>query len=251
MLSARLGSRFSRQHALLHSEGYSDFAIADAARQLFWERIQTLAANHGIFRVWTQERSPFWKSFGFQPPTAEILARLPDEWKNEFDGGWLTLQLKNEEAITAALEKQFAPFMAGEKSETKKISEKAKTINTHHHHRRLCDWNFWNRLCNLSFHPPQSVFKMICSSRRESRSFSSEETEPTHVGCYSSRCHRQGKFIRVIRTAHHRPARDVDKTHFFRTHFVFRKFLRRHKFHHRQMFQRRLQILAEREDVAA
>jgi N-acetylglutamate synthase-like GNAT family acetyltransferase len=125
-----IGIQFSKHHALLHSEGYSDFGIADSARQLFWERIQTLASHKGIFRVWTQERSPFWKSFGFQPPTAEILARLPEEWKNEFDGGWLTFQLKNEEVIAAAFEKNFAPFMAGEKSETQKISEKAKTINT-------------------------------------------------------------------------------------------------------------------------
>ncbi|HEX3889943.1 MAG TPA: hypothetical protein VHX90_03740 [Verrucomicrobiae bacterium] len=125
-----IGIQFSRQHALLHSEGYSDFSVADAARRLFWERIQTLASHNGIFRVWTQERSPFWKSYGFQPPTAEILSRLPEEWKNEFDGGWLTFQLKNEEVIAAAFEKNFMPFMAGEKSETRKISEKAKTINT-------------------------------------------------------------------------------------------------------------------------
>ena len=125
-----IGIQFSKQHALLHSEGYSDFSVADAARQLFWERIQTLASHNGSFRVWTQERSPFWKNFGFQPPTAEVLARLPNEWKNEFDGGWLTFQLKNEEVIAAALEKNFTPFMAEEKNETKKISEKAKTINT-------------------------------------------------------------------------------------------------------------------------
>ncbi len=125
-----IGFQVLRQHALLHNESYSDFAVADAARELFWERLQKLAANHGVFRVWTQERSPFWKGFGFQPPSSEILARLPQEWKNEFDGGWLTLQLKNEELISAALEKQFAPFMTEEKLETKKISEKAKTINT-------------------------------------------------------------------------------------------------------------------------
>jgi N-acetylglutamate synthase-like GNAT family acetyltransferase len=124
-----IGIQFSKPYALLHSEGYSDFSIADAARNLFWERIQTLASNHGVFRIWTQERSPFWKSFGFQPLTTEVLSRLPVEWKNEFDGGWLTFQLKNEKVIAAALEKEFAPFMAGEKSETEKISEKAKTIN--------------------------------------------------------------------------------------------------------------------------
>jgi N-acetylglutamate synthase-like GNAT family acetyltransferase len=124
-----IGIQFFKQYALLHSEGYSDFSVADAARNLFWERIQTLASNHGAFRIWTQERSPFWKSFGFQPPTADVLDRLPEQWKNEFDGGWLTFQLKNEELIAAALEKEFAPFMAGEKIETEKISERAKTIN--------------------------------------------------------------------------------------------------------------------------
>ena len=135
-----MGIQLSGQHALLHSEGYSDFGVADAARQLFWERIQTLASNHGVFRIWTQEQSPFWKHLGFQPPTAEISSRLPDGWKNESDGGlgaperregdWLTYRLKDEEAIAAALEKEFAPFMAGEKSETEKISEKARMINT-------------------------------------------------------------------------------------------------------------------------
>ena len=125
-----LGFQILRQHALLHNESYSDFGVADAARELFWERLQKLAANHGVFRVWTQERSPFWKSFGFQPPKTEILARLPEEWKNEFDGGWLTIQLKNEELIAAVLEKQFVPFMKEESLETKRISEKAKTLNT-------------------------------------------------------------------------------------------------------------------------
>jgi len=125
-----LGFQMLRQHALLHNESYSDFAVADAARELFWDRLQTLAANHGVFRVWTQERSPFWKSFGFQPPGGAILTRLPEEWKNEFEGGWLTLQLKNEEVISAALEKQFAPFMTEEKLETQKLSDKAKRINT-------------------------------------------------------------------------------------------------------------------------
>jgi len=124
-----VGIRFSGQYALLHSEGYSDFSVADAARQLFWERIQKLAAHLGVFRIWTQERSPFWKSFGFQPPNREILSRLPRQWKNEFSGAWLTFQLKNEEAINEALGKKFEPFIAAEKNEFSKISEKVKTAN--------------------------------------------------------------------------------------------------------------------------
>jgi len=125
-----IGIHIIRQHSLLHSEGYADFSLADAARNLFWIRIQTLASNHGVFRLWTQERSPFWKSFGFQPPTAEVLARLPVEWKNEFDGGWLTFQLKDEAVITAALEKEFAQFMAAEKRDTDRVAEQARTLKT-------------------------------------------------------------------------------------------------------------------------
>ncbi len=124
-----IGIQFSKQHALLHSEGYSDFGIADAARQLVLGTHPNAAPPiTASFRVWTQERSPFWKSFGFQPPAAEILDRLPAEWRNEFTGGWLTLQLKNEEVITAALEKQFAGFMAGEKKETDRLAEKARNL---------------------------------------------------------------------------------------------------------------------------
>ena len=125
-----IGIHIIRQHTLLHSEGYADFSLADAARNLFWIRIQTLASNHGVFRLWTQERSPFWKSFGFQPPAAEVLARLPVEWKNEFDGGWLTFQLKDEAVITAALEKEFAQFMAAEKRDTDRVAEQARTLKT-------------------------------------------------------------------------------------------------------------------------
>jgi len=74
--------------------------------------------------------SPFWKSLGFQTPTAEILDRLPAEWKNESDDGWLTFQLKNEDVINAAFEKEFTTFIASEKKEIARITGQAQTIKT-------------------------------------------------------------------------------------------------------------------------
>ena len=132
-----VGVQIVRTAALLHSEDYADFAVADAARELFWERIQTLAANHGVFRVWTQETSPFWRHWGFQMANAEILERLPDEWKNlegcpgapeRSKGGWLTLELKNEDAINAALGNEFSNFMESEKEKTNRVAANAKKI---------------------------------------------------------------------------------------------------------------------------
>jgi hypothetical protein len=116
------------RHALLHSEGYTDFAMADAARQLFWERIQTITAHHGVFRLWTQENSPFWVRWGFQPATIEQLERLPAEWKRPGEK-WLTIQLKNEEAI-AALEKELEAFRESEKKRTAETLDQARTMTT-------------------------------------------------------------------------------------------------------------------------
>jgi N-acetylglutamate synthase-like GNAT family acetyltransferase len=129
-LLGAIGIQIAGSHALLHSEGYTDFAAADSARELFWQRIQILAANHGVFRLWTQERSPFWTRFGFQPANTETLVRLPNEWKNEFEGAWLTMQLKDEKKIADALEKEFATFMQSEKMQSTRVSEQARTLKT-------------------------------------------------------------------------------------------------------------------------
>jgi N-acetylglutamate synthase-like GNAT family acetyltransferase len=128
-VAGAIGFQIVRSAALLHSEGYADYSVADAARNLFWERIQKLAANHGVFRLWTQENSPFWLRWGFQPADDEALARLPDEWKISVEK-WFTLELKNEAVITAALKNQFAGFMDDEKKRTAQVSAKARTINT-------------------------------------------------------------------------------------------------------------------------
>jgi hypothetical protein len=125
-----IGFQVSKQHALLHSEGFTDFSVADAARDLFWRRIQILCSNHAVFRLWTQERSPFWKAFGFRPPNPETLARLPTEWRNDSDGAWLTFQLKDEEAIAAALATDLVSLMDTEKKQTERVREQAQTLRT-------------------------------------------------------------------------------------------------------------------------
>ena len=124
-----IGIQFSKQYARLYGEAFSDFSAADTARQLFWRRFEALAANHGVFRVWTQETSLFWTRWGFQPANAAILMRQPEEWKTS-ESKWLTLELENEEAVTNALENKFAGFMGAEKKQTARVAEKARTLKT-------------------------------------------------------------------------------------------------------------------------
>ena len=125
-IAGAIGVQISGQHGLLHSEGYTDFALADAARQLFWERIQTIAAHYGVFRLWTQENSPFWVRWGFQPATNEQLERLPADWKHS-EKPWLTFQLKDEAALAAA-EKELEAFRASEKKRAAEEVDQARSI---------------------------------------------------------------------------------------------------------------------------
>ena len=129
VFAGAIGVQIVRQHARIYAEDFTDFSVADAAREMFGERLEKIAANHGVFRLWTQETSPFWTHWGYHPPNPETLARLPDEWKS-LEGRWLTLELKNEDAINTALENQFAGFMAAEKKQTARVSEKARTLKT-------------------------------------------------------------------------------------------------------------------------
>jgi len=127
-MAGAIGLQITGPHARLHSEGYTDFSLADAARELLWERIQTIAAHHGVLRLWTQESSPFWTRWGFQPATAEILERLPGEWKRS-EEPWLTIQLKDEEAI-ATLEKELAEFKEEGKKRTAETLDQARSLTT-------------------------------------------------------------------------------------------------------------------------
>lgn len=122
-----LGIQIVRQHGWLHSECYQDFALADDLRGLFMDRLGSLASNHGVLRLWTVEKAPFWTRQGFQPASPDALKKLPETWTT--GSSWLTLQLKDEAAIVS-LEKEMALFMETEKQHTAHALGQVKAIKT-------------------------------------------------------------------------------------------------------------------------
>ncbi len=115
------------QQGRIHHEAFGDFGVADQVRPLFWEKIQILAQNNGVFRVWSREDAPFWKQTGLQPVDKITLQKLPAKWTNA-DGGWLTLQLKDEAVIQAlSVDGEFAAQMQAERE---KILARAKVLKT-------------------------------------------------------------------------------------------------------------------------
>ena len=121
-----VGLQIAARQGRIHSEGFSDFSLAEQLRPLLWDRVHSVATNHGLFRLWSQEQAPFWRHCGLVTADAEALGKLPAPWRNS-NQAWLTLKLK-EDIETVSLDKEFALFMESEKQRTQKAFEHAKIL---------------------------------------------------------------------------------------------------------------------------
>lgn len=120
--------QMNQRHARIHSEAFEDFGLADQARPALWARIQTLATNHGLVRLWTQETSPFWSRNDFQAASEDALEKMPLDW-NRAGTGWLTIKLKDEEAMTS-LDKEFAMFVESERRQRDQLLGQTRVFKT-------------------------------------------------------------------------------------------------------------------------
>ncbi len=124
-----VGMQIAERQGQVHSEAFHDFALADQLRPLFWERLNALAMNHGVWRLWTREQSPFWVRCGLAKADAEVMAKLPAPWRDQ-PGTWLSLKLKEDIEKVISLDKEFSLFMASEKERTRRAFQHAKVLKS-------------------------------------------------------------------------------------------------------------------------
>ncbi len=122
-----LGIQIAERQGLIHSETFSDFSLADAARPLLWDRVSSVAANHGLLRLWTREQAPFWGQCGLAAPDAETLQKLPAAWRGTA-APWLTLKLKDDLQQIISADKEFLLFMESEKQRSQRALQQAKIL---------------------------------------------------------------------------------------------------------------------------
>lgn len=122
-----LGIRLAGKHGHIHSEAFLDFSQADALRDALWQRLQSVATNHGLVRLWTTEAAPFWTQAGLNPASDAELEKLPVDWK---DAGarWLTLKLREDVEEVANLDQEFAMFMQAEKQRSQQMMDQGKML---------------------------------------------------------------------------------------------------------------------------
>lgn len=122
-----VGFQILERQGLIHSEGFTDFSLAEAARPLLWDRVNALAQNQGLLRIWTREEAPFWSRCGLGPPDPEALTHLPAQWRME-PGRLLTVKLKDDLDAILAADAQFALFMQNERQRSQRTLRRAKMM---------------------------------------------------------------------------------------------------------------------------
>jgi len=126
-IAGAIGLQVSGHEGRLHSEAFEDFGQADRLRGVLWERVRTVAQNHGLVRVWSQFTSPWWRAIGFDQASNELLTKLPQNFGSD-RAPWLCVKLRDEVPAAVSLDKEFALFRETEREETQKVMRKARVL---------------------------------------------------------------------------------------------------------------------------
>jgi len=129
-LIGAIGLHIEGKQGQVHSEAFAQPEQDAKFRDQVWERIQVVARNHGLVRLWTREAAPFWQQqAGFAEASAELVEKLPASF-GDAPGRWLMLQLREEHLAALSLEREFELFQAGQKQETEKLMQLGRKLKT-------------------------------------------------------------------------------------------------------------------------
>jgi hypothetical protein len=124
---AAVGLEVLGSHGVMHGEAMARPEIADELREMLWGRVQIVARNHNIDRIWTRVSYSFWRSIGFRVATPEELEMLPEPLPDR-QRGWNILFLRDSSASSEAIEKQFAMLRALNAGDAQKLQNRVATF---------------------------------------------------------------------------------------------------------------------------
>ncbi len=123
-----LGVHVVGTEARIHSEVFAHFEYADELRRKFWERLKVMAENQGWVRLWTQHSAQGWRECGFDPPSSEQMAKLPDPFSHLGTGHWFVLQLCEERCAAPSVDAEFQLLKLTHQVENEQLLKRAKTF---------------------------------------------------------------------------------------------------------------------------
>lgn len=123
---AAIGLQITDDQGLLHSEAISPRGRADETRQVLWQRLQIVARNQGVCRLWTLEDAPFWSAI-FLKATPEEVAEMGTPFADP-SGCWWTHQLLDPKRTQQLLDERLALWEANRQSESTDLAESIQKI---------------------------------------------------------------------------------------------------------------------------
>ncbi len=126
-LMGAIALHIEAKQGLLHSEAFTTAEREDDFRPMLWERIQVVARNHGLLRLWTQEQAPFWHQTGFAEADPELLKRLPPGFGDPHRRWW-ALVLRDEAPNQLSLEKEFELFTQTSRASAEQMMSQARRL---------------------------------------------------------------------------------------------------------------------------
>jgi N-acetylglutamate synthase-like GNAT family acetyltransferase len=127
-LQGAIGLAVDGAFGQIHSEAYADPALVESLRPRLWERVQSLARNHGLTRLWIDDvSSAFWLEKGFEPAAQELIQRVPTTWAKRGAGPWLTLKLRDE-AAEGSVDHELEVLAQFQLQERERLTDQARRL---------------------------------------------------------------------------------------------------------------------------
>ena len=125
VLAGAVALRACGAQGLVHSEAFYSQQLADPVRSAAWQRLQVLARNQRLGRLWIHgEAAPGWQALGFKRAMAEDLKKLPPTLAGEL-GPWFTVSLIDETALAEVIEREVTVFQQEARAENDRLRRQA------------------------------------------------------------------------------------------------------------------------------
>lgn len=119
-LLAAIGLQIDGQEALMHSEALLPQEDPESLRQALWQRLQIVARNHGVTRIWTLEDDPFWQGV-FSRADLSAVQQLKAAFADP-GASWWTFQLVDPAKAQRLIDERIAVWEAARQSDKTELA---------------------------------------------------------------------------------------------------------------------------------
>lgn len=126
-IAGAIGLHIEGSHGQIHSESYASQQDKELFRQTLWDRLQNVAHNHGLTRVWVLNGDAFWKDHGFQRAVGDLPQQIPPSFGDPQDP-WMSLQIRDEPDVLEALEREMTLFEQQREQRSENLRRTARIL---------------------------------------------------------------------------------------------------------------------------